>query len=565
MTRLVQCAALALALGAPAALANDFIAPRPSDSFTYVDTATGQTVTSQALGTSPDGWSLWRQFAGLGDRWVHLRPTSDVVTVWMPSLSGSQRFQALPSLAGPVGAQRSVNLGSGLAGTMRVVEVNGQLATPAGTFTGVTRLDLTGAGGALMSIWAARDVGVVQWSRGASTYSLKAAVVDGAVYPAPAPPPVTPPVTPTTPLGPASFRDFVALEVAPGEFEGDALDVGDLNGDGLTDIAVVWRAAATPAPTLSVFHQSPGGALDAPVVIPLTAGSMCDSIDVADVTGDGRDDVVLGFWGAVQVLAQTASGALAPQAPISCQSRWVAAGDVDGDGRNDVVGIGWSSNTYSPIGLSVLLQDGQGQLAAPFIHPVNYNGYNDLEVADVTGDGRSDVIVLSGQGYGHAFAVIAQDGAGKLLPAAYYDLPVAQENARGVGVGDVNGDGRHDVVVSYGGNSPRAFIAVYEQDATGRLVTPAPAHSSYDCPEPVEVADLDGDGRGDIVAVNGGWNALSIWTHDTGGLRPHFRVAVPYATHYDGQGLVIADVNSDGRLDLLTANYNYGLIINYGQ
>ena len=145
-------------------------------------------------------------------------------------------------------------------------------------------------------------------------------------------------------------------------------------------------------------------------------------------------------------------------------------------------------------------------------------------------------------------------------PAAEYRVS-ANQNTNGIGVGDVNGDGRNDVVASYGGNSPAAYIGVFLQTAGGTLAG-SPSSTSYDIPEPVEVADVDLDGRADVVTLHGGWNEAGVYRQLANGtLAPEMLYPIPYASHYDPHGLAVGDINSDGYPDIVLADYNHGLVV----
>jgi hypothetical protein len=126
----------------------------------------------------------------------------------------------------------------------------------------------------------------------------------------------------------------------------------------------------------------------------------------------------------------------------------------------------------------------------------------------------------------------------------------------GIGVGDVSADGRSDLVASYGGNSPSSKLALFTQAPDGSLPTTPTSLASYDIPEPVEVADISGDRRGDVLVAHGGWNALGVYVQAAGALEP-----IPYASRYNPHGLAVGDINSDGLRDVVIADYNNGLVV----
>ena len=91
-------------------------------------------------------------------------------------------------------------------------------------------------------------------------------------------------------------------------------------------------------------------------------------------------------------------------------------GQLDGSAGLDVAAIGWGTGT-----VSVFANDGQGQLGAPVVYAAQHGGYDDLEVGDVSGDGRDDLVVMSGQTYAIPnISVLAQlPGGGFATPATY--------------------------------------------------------------------------------------------------------------------------------------------------
>ena len=336
--------------------------------------------------------------------------------------------------------------------------------------------------------------------------------------------------------------------------DAEAVAIGDVSGDGRNDVVVTTGFAE---PGVWVFLQAADGALAAPVSYP-AAGTRPESVAIGDLTGDGRKDVVVGLLGTgIQVFPQTAAGALGPSTTTeSAHAGEISLGRLDGDADLDVAGVGWGTNT-----VAVFLNDGAGGLAAPVLYPAEHAGYEDLEVADVTGDARDDIVVMSGQTYAVPnISVVAQLPAGGFAPPATYRVG-ANVNTNGIGVGDVTGDGRTDVVATYGGNKPSSYVAVFAQSAAGTLAAPV-SYPSYDIPEPVEVADLDFDGRADVVTLHGGWNQAGVYRQQAGGaLAAEELYPIPYASHYNGKGLAVGDVNGDGSADVAIADYNQGLVV----
>jgi fibronectin type 3 domain-containing protein len=365
-----------------------------------------------------------------------------------------------------------------------------------------------------------------------------------------------------TASGPATgslFQPYQAIAVGSWP---EAVAIGDVSGDHRNDVVLTTSYNFDPIADfrLWVFLQNADGTLAAPVSY-ATAASYSNrplSVAVGDITGDGRADVVVGIDGVgVQVFPQLATGGLGSPALFSTpDSNKIRLGDLDGNGLLDVAGVGWGTNTAS-----VLLNDGHGGLAAAVPYPVPHAGYEDLEVADVTGDGRADLVVMSGQSYSVPnVSVLPQLAGGGFGPVSSY-VVAANTNTQGIGVGDLTGDGRNDVAASYGGNRPAAAVAVLAQTGSGSLAAPV-SYPSYDIPEPIEVADLDLDGRADLVVLHGGWYRLGVYRQQSGGtLGAEELYPIPYASHYNPHGLAVGDVNGDGSPDVVLADYNNGLVV----
>lgn len=361
-------------------------------------------------------------------------------------------------------------------------------------------------------------------------------------------------------VGAAAAATVGPARVIPVGSPPEAVGVGDVTGDGRADVVLTSGYANDPTRDfrLWVLAQTADGSLAAPVSYPTAAtySRRAASVAVGDVTGDGKADVVVGVAGlGVQVFAQSAGVLAAPALYATSDSYKVRLGRLDGDADLDVVGVGWGTNTAT-----VLRNDGTGHFGSAVSYPVQHGGYEDLEVADVSGDGRDDIIVMSGQLYAVPnVSVLAQTTTGFSAPAEY--RVGTNVNTQGIGVGDVTGDGRADVVASYGGNRPNASIAVFAQTPGGLLAAPVP-YASYDVPEPVEVADLDGDGRADVVTAHGGWLRAGVYLQTAAGtLGAEELAAIPYASHYDPHGLAVGDVDGNGSLDVVIADAGNGLVI----
>jgi hypothetical protein len=338
------------------------------------------------------------------------------------------------------------------------------------------------------------------------------------------------------------FHGVVLLGTGDGSFQppratggGRVTTVTDLNADGRPDligansVVVHEQGRASLINKGEVLLGNGDGTFQAPRA---TGGDWIQL--VADVSGDGRPDLIGGdsVTGSGEVLLGNGDGTF--QAPRPTGGGGIAeVADVNGDGRPDltgnattvltVVGLDGSLSTALGVGPGeVQLGNGDGTFQAP--RPTGGGGI--AKVADVNGDGRPDlvdshlvtlsVVVLLGNGDGTFQAPRPTGGSG-----------IAE-------VADVNGDGRPDLIGSAG--------------ATGGVVMLGNGDGTFQAPRPGVGAsqmavDLNGDGRPDLV------DGKEVRLGNGDGT---FQAPRPAGGGFSA----VADVNGDGRPDLIGEQYD---------
>ena len=237
--------------------------------------------------------------------------------------------------------------------------------------------------------------------------------------------------------------------------------IGDLNGDGKPDLAVADSTG------ISVLLQDSAGRFLPRTTI--ATGGPCSSVAILDLDGDGTPDLLATNAASVLVLLQNPGDGGSFQAPVRYaagqQPLYAVAGDLNGDGRPDiaVANIGTPSD-LTQASVSVLLQDPMRPGA--FLAAVNYATQADssaVAIADLDADGWPDLAVansgtLAGvcppdcNSVNTGVSVLLQDGttAGHFGAAVNYPA-TGNDFVTGVAVADINGDGRPDLVVLQAG------------------------------------------------------------------------------------------------------------------
>jgi len=353
-----------------------------------------------------------------------------------------------------------------------------------------------------------------------------------------------------------------------------ALAIGDVDDDG--DLDVVAPRAYVNGGFVFIRNEG-GGRFGAPVTYPGTGDAA--GIVLADFNADGRLDVALTDSDALTTgntvsiyFGNGTSSTFAPRQPISLGTgavvpAGIAAADFDADGDVDLAVAGYG---YVGAGSTVILlrNNGNGTFAAPVSFPSGAGPY-DLAVGDVTGDGRPDLVIGH---HDYRVTVMANNGTGGFAaPVAY---PGLGGNYAGplfptVALGDVDRDGDLDVLYgntrTWDGNLT-GHIVQLRNNGTGALTRAADIPLVWYSAGPADLAtaDLNGDGAVDILAAAyDGRTADGVYiilNDGTGGFGP--------ATRYPGgqitSAVAAADVNGDGRLDVLTADsYSNALTVRY--
>lgn len=304
--------------------------------------------------------------------------------------------------------------------------------------------------------------------------------------------------------------------------------MADLNGDKHADVAV----ANSGDGTVSVLAGDGSGRLGHSASF--SAGQEPADIDAMDMDRDGDVDLIVANHETPNVTLLLNDGrgrfAAAPGSPFNTGARphihGLATGDFDGDGWPDVAVESADTKEVR------ILKGGARGLAPAVGFGIGTMPYFRIGVGRVTGDDRPDILV-PGQGDNSVHAVARERG---VLRTSEWTLRLKSKPWMVV-AGDVNGDRRDDVVVV-----ETNAVSIWLAGARGFTPSPRSPVAVRGATE-VAIGDLDGDGRADIAV--GPWDGEEV-TLLVGQSAPRTVRLCERPI-----GLAIADLNVDGRGELL--------------
>ncbi len=366
-------------------------------------------------------------------------------------------------------------------------------------------------------------------------------------------------------------------------YPGSNFAAADFDNDGHMDFAVVSSTSVAYNRAAIYINRGDGTFFAAPGAVPAndpnTFPSAIDGVGAFDMNGDGftdflaQDEMGNGPYPYVAGLSDGKGGFTWKQAmppdpgglgnPIVQQ----ATGDFNADGLRDVI-FTTSSGRYpsNSSSLAIALSNGDGTFATPV--PINMGSttisanFYGVTAGDLNGDGKDDIVAVAPASRSPGGIVVAlSNGDGTFQPAKFVTIGVELD---AVAIGDFNNDGKADLIVAdAGGSSGTSQVTILYGDGAGNF-DPSNSfvlQSGYDITT-ILAKDLNADGKTDIVVVTDGQISGCCLVDGTEGVLVYLNTPNGYqltGTYEQGHDIVqsvLGDFNGDGALDLFDGDYN---------
>jgi len=342
--------------------------------------------------------------------------------------------------------------------------------------------------------------------------------------------------------------------------------IGDLDGDGKPDLAVANASSAS----VSVFRNtSSSGSIASgsfATKVDFTPGSNPLSVAIGDLDGDGKPELAVANYNSatVSVFRNTSSSGTVTfntkvdfttgSGPFS-----VAIGDLDGDGKADLAVANFGATTVS------VLRNTSSSGTVSFGTKVDFTAETNpvsMAIGDLDGDGKPDLAVAN---FGSARVSVFRNtsSSGSITTSSFATKVnfTTGTSPRSVVIGDLDGDGKADLAVA---NAGSASVSVFHNTSSSGSIASGSFADKVDfttTPNATSVAigDLDGDGKPDLVATIDGSPSVSVFrnTSSSGSIASgSFAIKVDFTTGTNPLSLAIGDLDGDGRPDLAVANYS---------
>lgn len=318
---------------------------------------------------------------------------------------------------------------------------------------------------------------------------------------------------------------------------------GDLNRDGRVDLAIAL--STSPTPTVVVVTNNGNG--NYTVGTRYAVGTNPSCVAIGELTGDLYMDIAVANKNSnsVTVLKGSSSGTFSLYKTVALAQGsnpvWLAIADMTNDGKNDIVTANNGDRS-----ISVLVNTGSSFTVKTSSAGLALGRPRCLGVGDFNKDGKLDVAITTD--LEASAKVFFGDNKGGFTSSV---SKVTSQTTGGLAVGDLNNDSYLDLVVT--NDASIGGVQVILGQPGGNFAEPV-RYATFANTKHVVLADLDWDGALDIVTAQAGTPDLSLFINNGDGT---FKPCYQFSTNdYAKNGLASADMDNDGLADVVMIQSN---------
>ncbi len=358
-------------------------------------------------------------------------------------------------------------------------------------------------------------------------------------------------------FGTASYRDHVWL-TSPQAPTPPAV-TADFNHDGIPDVAVVsGTSSVTPILSAGIYLGRPDGTFAPIVNYSLPSQPSRASLVAGDFNGDGNIDLLVFDYpssaNALVFLAGNGDGTFQPAVTVSVNfgsmtPSGVVAADFNGDGKLDLAFSGEAG--LQGYQVAIFPGNGDGTFQSPLTYSAAASPY--LVTGDFNGDGAPDIAVAGETTdlQQSEISVLLDNGDGTFQSPVNYTISGV---VQALAAADLNGDGKLDLITEAGGTSAPS-VSVLPGNGDGTFGTPIvdtsnllPLYSTT-----IAVADLNGDGKLDLAFSDPSQPENSVTVLLGNGDGTFQNPPSTYSAGVSPAVVMALDANGDGKPDLAFA------------
>lgn len=347
-----------------------------------------------------------------------------------------------------------------------------------------------------------------------------------------------------------------------------AFGVGDVNRDKKDDILVIHVAYACgyTSSSFDVYLSNGDGTFTLGNNYPVSANALVgggllvtttsghfDVVAVDNPEDDSTPSSVITVLGNGDGTFSTTPNAVA----LSGEIFNVVVADLNADGLVDVAGLDWDTNELT---VYVATSASTYADAAWYDTPDEYWDASNISVGDLTADGKPEIVSVNEYYEDNNLTVFVNNGDGTFQTGVYYDSVLSGDaNNTGsnpfplaVSIADVNGDGKVDVVATNAYSSD-VTILLGNGDGTLKVPTIGYAVGGWAAMTPAVIADFNGDGYPDLVVTDDEFSLVFMKGYGDGTFRAALNYYEPTGDQKGGYnfGIASADLNGDGIPDVV--------------